>query len=242
MKIYSPLLILFPALFATAGIAQGTLDPSQYCGPGTLWSETIQQCVSNPAISPLTYDGDDDGCVAVNDLLGLLGVFGDCQPVGNTIYWFKYGGGWPFANGDWTDESTEFYVSDCANDTGAYLTTDLTDVMGFVLESPDSLAWCVNDSLMPVMHVDSLEGVSAISHEDIPNNTIYIPSNYGPFYFVIPQSFEENSLLLEQPFFDDSTCGWAGPFEARREVIIYGEPYWLYSLNAYGGLNVLCGY
>ncbi len=119
------------------GVAQE--DPSDYCGPGTLWSETLQQCVPNPAIEPTTYDGNNDGCVAVNSLLGLLSVFGDCEPEGSTIYWFKYTEGWPYASGDWTDVTTEFYVEDCSIDSGYVLTTDLTLTMEFILDSEDSL-------------------------------------------------------------------------------------------------------
>jgi len=235
-------LFLMAILIGSWSQALAQSDPSSYCGPGTLWSETLQQCVSNPAIEPAAYDGDDDGCIAVNDLLGLLSVFGDCEPAGSTIYWFKYTEGWPYAYGDWTDETTEFYVADCSNDSGYVLTTDLTLTMEFILESGDSLLWCGNDTVYPVMPIESLDGVDAISHEDIPNGTISIPTNYGLFYMVIPQSFEENALLLEQAFFDQASCGWAGPFLTRRELTIYSEPYWLYSVNAYGGLNVLCGY
>ena len=193
-------------------------DPSSYCGAGTLWSETYQQCVPNPAISPTTYDGDDDGCITISDVLGVLSVFGDCAPDASTIYWFTYTyeDGWPYSNGDWTDEVTDFYVMDCSIDSGYLYTTDLNMVMNFVLESPDSLVWCGNDSLYSVLQLDSLEGVSAISHDDIPNGTLTAPVYNVPFYLVIPQSFEENSLLLDQSFFDSSSCGWIQPAGPAR--------------------------
>lgn len=229
-------------IFVTALQSLAQTDPSSFCGPGTLWSETVQQCVPNPAVGFSAYDGDSDGCVAVNDLLGLLGVFGECEEQGSTIYWFKYIGGWPYPQGDWTDESTEFYVMDCSIDSGYQLTTDLDLVMDFVLGSPDSLVWCGNDSLYAVNQVDSLQGVTAISNNDIPNGTLTFPNNSSPLYLIIPQSFEENTLLLEQSFFDSSSCGWVWPAQSRREVAIYGEPYWLYSFNAYSSINVMCGY
>lgn len=222
------------------GLAQ--TDPSSFCGPGTLWSETVQQCVPNPSVGISAYDGNSDGCVTVNDLLGLLGVFGECEPEGSTIYWFKYIGGWPYPNGDWTDESTDFYIMDCTIDSGYQMTTDLDLVMDFVLGSPDSLIWCGNDSLYAVNQVDSLEGVTAISTEDIPNGTMTFPANSSPLYLAIPQYFEENSLLLEQSFFDSASAGWVFPAQSRRAVTIYGELYWLYKFNAYNGMNVMCGY
>ena len=45
----------------------------QYCMEGTLWDEDIQGCiVANPS------DSNFDGCVQLNDLLDLLGAYGDC--------------------------------------------------------------------------------------------------------------------------------------------------------------------
>lgn len=218
-------------------------DPSSYCGPGTLWSETVQQCVPNPSIQPADYDGNNDGCIAVNDLLGLLSVFGDCESEGSTIYWLKYTGGWPYPQGnDWTDESTEFYIMDCGIDSGYQLTTDLDLVMDFLLGSPDSLIWCGNDSLYAVNPVDSLEGVTAISTDDIPNGTLTFPNSTSYLYLFIPQYFEENSLLLEQSFFDSSSVSWVQPAESRRAVSIYDEPYWMYRFNVYSSMNVMCGY
>jgi hypothetical protein len=235
--------LIFGFLFSLLSETMCQTDPSAYCGPGTIWSSTEQQCVPNPAIVPASYDGDDDGCVAVNDLLGLLSVFGDCQPEGHSIYWFKNTYGWPYATGEWTDETTEFYIQDCNIDSGYLITTDVTLALAFILDSEDSLVWC-SDTIpdpLPVMPLDSLEGVSAISQSDIPTGTITIPSDTGPFYLIIPQSFEENALLLEESFFTHS-YGWVSPAVARREVLVYGEPHWIYNFNAYGGLNVICGY
>lgn len=227
-------------LTALQGLAQ--TDPSSFCGPGTLWSETLQQCVPNPAIEPAAYDGNNDGCIAVNDLLGLLSVFGDCEPEGSTIYWFKNAQGWPSATGNWTNEATEFYIQDCSIDSGYFLTTDVNLAMEMVLQNGDSLEWCEDGELYPIMPIDSLEGVSQISHDDIPNGTLVAPGSNTPFYLVLPQSFEENDLLLDQSFFDSSSCGWVPPAQNRREVLIYGELYWLYHFSAYGTMNVMCGY
>ncbi|MDE0979475.1 MAG: hypothetical protein OSA78_05735 [Flavobacteriales bacterium] len=63
------------------------MDPKEYGGTGKLWSESSQTCVGQPASSP-AYDGNLDGCVNVTDLLGLLSIFGECNPDGQTIYWF----------------------------------------------------------------------------------------------------------------------------------------------------------
>lgn len=242
MNQMSRIVIVCFLLVTSSSLSQAQTDPSSYCGLGTLWSETVQQCVPNPAVGFSAYDGNSDGCVTVNDLLGLLGVFGECEPEGSTIYWFKYVGGWPYPNGNWTDESTDFYIMDCTIDSGYQMTTDLDLVMDFVLGSPDSLIWCGNDSLYAVNQVDSLNGVTAISNEDIPNGTLTFASNPSPLYLVIPQSFAENDLLMEQSFFDSASCGWVQPSQTRREVTIYGELYWLYSFNAYSGMNVMCGY
>ena len=45
----------------------------QYCKEGTVWDEVVQGCiVANPS------DSNFDGCVQLNDLLDLLGAYGDC--------------------------------------------------------------------------------------------------------------------------------------------------------------------
>ena len=78
-------LLALLTLVALTLSATAQTNPSSFCGPGTLWSETVQQCVPNPAVGFSAYDGNSDGCVTVNDLLGLLGVFGECEPEGSTI-------------------------------------------------------------------------------------------------------------------------------------------------------------
>lgn len=46
---------------------------SVVCGPGTVWDPQAQMCiVANPS------DSNFDGCVQLNDLLDLLGAYGDC--------------------------------------------------------------------------------------------------------------------------------------------------------------------
>lgn len=53
------------------------LDPSFYCGTGTVWDEMEGKCV---ALSQCTGDIDSNGLVNVSDLLVFLSVFGDeCQ-------------------------------------------------------------------------------------------------------------------------------------------------------------------
>jgi len=78
--------------------------------------------------------------------------------------------------------------------------------------------------------------------DNFQTGTLTAPFYNVLFYMVIPQSFEENSLLTDLSFFDSSSCGWIQPAEARRQVLIHGEWYWLYNLNAYGAMNVMCGY
>ena len=71
---------------------------------GDLWSET--SAMRAITIEPSAYDGDNDGCIAVNDLLIVECV--RLWPVGNTIYWFKNAPGWPSVTGNWTDEARSF--------------------------------------------------------------------------------------------------------------------------------------
>jgi hypothetical protein len=218
------------------------VDPSSYCGFGTLWSETEQKCVLNPSLGFDAFDGDSDGCIAVNDLLGLLAVFGECEPEGSTIYWFNDTNGWPFPQGNMTNESTVFYIQDCAIDSGYYTTQDIDVAMEMILTGPDSLVWCEDGTVYSVMRADSLTGVNAISNTEIPNQTLQFESNNNTVYVMIPQSFSENSLLLEQAFFTTNSCGGSIPFSSRRAVTVYDVAYWLYTRTAYDDLNVLCGY
>ena len=77
---------------------QSAIDAGQYCGEGTVWDYSLQQCVVNPSVCgegttwnytlgqclPLDLcpaDVDDDGVVGVADLLGILSAFGlPCEP------------------------------------------------------------------------------------------------------------------------------------------------------------------
>ena len=69
-----------------------------YCGEGTLWDDTLGECVSlnseetcgegtvwdpfnQECIVAIPTDTDFDGCVAAGDLLNLLGTFGSCPPI-----------------------------------------------------------------------------------------------------------------------------------------------------------------
>jgi hypothetical protein len=53
------------------------IDPSFYCGTGTVWDEAEGKCL---ALAQCTGDIDSDGAVNVSDLLVFLSVFGDdCQ-------------------------------------------------------------------------------------------------------------------------------------------------------------------
>ncbi len=69
-----------------------------YCGEGTLWNDTLGECVSlnsevtcgegtvwdpfnQECIVAIPTDTDFDGCVAAGDLLNLLGTFGSCPPI-----------------------------------------------------------------------------------------------------------------------------------------------------------------
>ena len=51
---------------------------SGFCGPGTIWSFELQQCV--PAEGVCSEDLNGNGLVEVSDLLQLLNVFGSLCP------------------------------------------------------------------------------------------------------------------------------------------------------------------
>ena len=240
MKLYIPLFLLFLALFANEGNAQDTLDPSEYCGPGTLWSDSLQQCLPNPFVSA-NYDVNSDGCVNVTDLLGLLSAFGECSADGKTIYWFQNTGGWPYGTGSWLDETTEFYIQDCAIDTGYYMTSDVDFAFEFMVQNQGGLVWCLDTVLYDVMTVDSLTNVTSISQSQIPIGTISYEIGNQTAYLVIPQSFDENAFMLEQYFFE-TYYGQYLMLQDRRSLLIQEELYWLYgSSNTGGELNVRCG-
>lgn len=238
------LLTAIACCLVVAGSAQN-IDPSQYCGTGTIWSESSQMCVAQPAALQ-AYDGNLDGCVTVADLLGLLSIFGSCEPEGQSIYWFgQYSEGWPHATGSFLDTTTQFYIQDCSIDTAYYLTTDLNVALDFVLESGDSLEWCLDGLNYPVIPVDSLQNIHSISQGEIPNFTIvFNPSSAGIGYLALPQSFDENELLLQTPYFQHSIFGLSSNFifSDRRACIIHGIEYWLYGGPGYQGFNVICGY
>jgi hypothetical protein len=240
------LLTAIACFFALSMSAQN-MDPSQYCGTGTIWSESSQMCVAQPAALQ-AYDGNLDGCVNVTDLLGLLSIFGVCEPDGQTIYWFsQFGNSWPNPlGGDYLDTTAQFFIQDCSIDTGYYLTTDLNVVLDFVFESGpgDSLLWCDDILYGYVTPIDSLENVSNISQNEIPNFTLVSEVNDGILYLAIPQSFAENELLLQTPFFENNILSLTSNFifPERRECVIHGIDYWLYGKMSYGGFNVLCGY
>jgi hypothetical protein len=232
------LLTAIACFFAMSMSAQN-IDPSQYCGTGTIWSESSQTCVGQPA--PLqAYDGNLDGCVNVTDLLGLLSIFGVCEPDGQTIYWFENTSGvWPSPSGSWMNESTEFYIQDCSNDTGYYLTNDISVVFEFMMDNPDSLAWCFEEQVGFVEPVFFLDNVNGISVSDIPDFTIQGNPQSLAFqerYLMIPKSFAENDLLLELPYFysgvglgDESNVLINVTFSERREISYNGTEYWLYA-------------
>ena len=50
----------------------------QYCKEGTVWDEEVQGC-----IVAIPSDSNFDGCVQLNDLLDLLGAYGDCGAEGS---------------------------------------------------------------------------------------------------------------------------------------------------------------
>lgn len=52
-------------------------DGSDYCGPGTYWDANAQKCLPDSTNSLCVEDINADGSVGVNDLLQLLGAFGD---------------------------------------------------------------------------------------------------------------------------------------------------------------------
>lgn len=238
---------LFSAIacyMALAGSAQN-IEPSQYCGTGTIWSESSQKCVAQPAALQ-AYDGNLDGCVNVSDLLGLLSIFGECEPEGQSIYWFGQNAeGWPYATGSFLDPTTQFYIQDCLIDSGYFLTTDLNMALEFVLESGDSIEWCSDGLHYPVMSIDSLQNIRSISQDEIPNfSIVFDQSDVGTGYLALPQSFDENELLLQTPYFQHSVFGLSSNFifSERRSCIIHGIEYWLYGGPGYQGFNVICGY
>ena len=59
---------------ATADDGSCTYHPSYYCGTGTYWDETAGKCTAE---SSCTGDIDQDGMVAVSDLLVFLAAFGN---------------------------------------------------------------------------------------------------------------------------------------------------------------------
>lgn len=115
--------------------------------------------------------------ITINDVLGVLSVFGDCAPDASTIYWFTYtyDDGWLYSNGDWTDEVTDFFVMDCSIDSGYLYMTDLNMVMDFVLESPDSLVWCGNDSLYSALQLE-VDEVVGLAGEGSNGLGLHIPA------------------------------------------------------------------
>lgn len=56
-------------------------DPgAAFCGPGTMWDETMQLCVGTTNESTCAEDITGDGIVAVDDLLALLSAFSETCP------------------------------------------------------------------------------------------------------------------------------------------------------------------
>ena len=52
---------------------EDTIDPASYCGPGTTWDESLNQCVG---AENCMGDFNGDGAIATSDLLGFLAIFG----------------------------------------------------------------------------------------------------------------------------------------------------------------------
>ena len=61
-----------------AEVDDGSCVYSGFCGPGTIWSFELQQCV--PAEGVCSEDLNGNGLVEVSDLLQLLNVFGSLCP------------------------------------------------------------------------------------------------------------------------------------------------------------------
>ena len=52
------------------------VDPSVYCGAGTTWDATLNQCIADAADDLCPADLDGDGSVSTGDLLQFLAAFG----------------------------------------------------------------------------------------------------------------------------------------------------------------------
>ena len=65
----------------TATLDNGTCYPcdipSSHCGSGTIWDPTSQTCIVDESACGWQPDGNGDNLIGVNDLLDLLGVYGD---------------------------------------------------------------------------------------------------------------------------------------------------------------------
>jgi hypothetical protein len=67
--------------FGSCGECTGVVDPPlegwAFCGPGTVWDETLELCIG---ITTCSEDVDGDGLVGVSDVLALLSAFGGLCP------------------------------------------------------------------------------------------------------------------------------------------------------------------
>ena len=58
-------------------IRSGNIPSEEFCGFGTIWDPPSQSCVVDESACGWQPDGNGDNLIGVNDLLDLLGVYGD---------------------------------------------------------------------------------------------------------------------------------------------------------------------